>query len=542
MIARRSVFAKFLLSTVAAVLCALAVVALFLPRLVENFLLEAKERELLLRATQAQAVLAPYLAGQMPEETAQAVITALGATEDSEVWVVDSHGTVVLESGAPGMMGSASGQSLGQPSGPMMPWWAGHRTGRRLRGTHLGGEDVLGVLAGRSWSGRGPRWPYTDPVVSVGVPILGPGGSGGTGGPAGAGDAGGVGGPSGGGAAALGAVYLNSPVAGVARTAAQLARYLVLAGAAGLLASLGIAAVMSRNITSPVRRMNLMAKRMAEGDFELRAATGPDEIGQLGESLNVMAARLSESREESRRLDAMRRDLVANVSHDLRSPVTAIRGFVEPLLDGTVTDEVTRRRYLETIRSETDSLGALVADLLELGRLEAGAASLTMEPLDCGQLAREAAARYEPRAREAGVSLRVELPEGLPAINADEGRVARVLSNLLDNALKFTPRGGEVVLEVEPASGEVRVSVADNGPGIAPEDLPRVWERFYKVDKSRRPEGSGLGLAIVKEIAQAHGGRVAVESRPGEGSRFDVFFPVFGHFSGSGHGQDTNAG
>lgn len=489
----RSVFARFLLGTAAAVLVALLIVAVGLPQLTQSFLLASRERELLQRGDRVQTLLSAYLSGRMSEDAAQLLLEALGAMDNSEIWLVDRQGDVVLHSrGDPGFGG-----------------------GRLQR--LLPGQDAARVLTGHSWTSRGPGWWWgVNAGVSVAVPVS-----------------------SRDGAELLGAVVLNSPAADVSAATEQLQRYLFWAAAVGLLAAVGLATVMSRNISRPVNRMIMMARGMAEGDFGLRAPVGTDEIGQLGESLNMMASRLEASLEESRRLDTLRRDLVANVSHDLRSPVTAIRGYVEPLLDGTVTDEPTRREYLETIRSETDALTVLVSDLLELSRLEAGAAFLKMERVDLGQLAREARTRYEVRARTAGVSLRAEVGENLAPVRGDEGRLARIFNNLLDNALRFTPVGGEVLLTVRelPALGEIEVSVADDGPGIPPEDLPFVWDRFYKGDKARRrghegrgpafgSEGSGLGLAIVRQTAQAHGGHVSVESRPGEGSRFSVFLPV----------------
>ncbi len=505
----RSLFSRFLFGTIIAVVLALVVVALSLPRMAEGLLLAAKQRDLLGRGAEAEAVASAYLSGNLPELQAKTYLAALGAADDMEAWIVDRQGTIVLDSsreGAPALAPGAAG---------------GFGRGMRLRGHHLPGPDAAVVLGGRPLSATGTRWPYSDPVVSVGVPVRTPGGTG-----------------------VLGALFLNSPVSGVAQTAAELRKDLLLAAGVGLIAALGAAVALSRNVTGPIREMCGMACRIAEGDLDVRAPVGgPGEIGELGRSLNIMAAGLAASREEGLRMETLRRDLVANVSHDLRSPITAIRGYIEPLLDGTVTDEATRRRYLKTARTEAEALGALVTDLLELNRLDAGASSLKLSPVDLGQLAREAAARFALRSEETGVTLRAETAaEGLGPVLADEGRVARAIANLLDNGFKFTPRGGEIRLAVDRAPGpapgstgpgEVVISVRDTGPGVAPSDLPLVWERFYKADRSRHrrtpggsSEGSGLGLAIVKEVAEAHGGRVEVESEPGQGAEFRVYLPL----------------
>lgn len=498
----RTLFARLLLGTVLSVVLALAVVALTVPRMAENLLLESKERELTTHGIQAGSVVSAYLTGALPEAEAKAFLMALSAPGDTEAWIVDRAGLIVLDSsraGAP--VAAADARSR-----------FGHGPGWQVRGNQLAADMAACILAGQPWSTTGSIWPYADPVVSVGVPVLGPG------------------------QGVLGAILLNSPVSGVAETAAALRRDLFLAAGVGLLASLGAAVVLGRSVTRPIREMTGMAGRIADGDLEARAPDGgPGEVGGLGRSLNTMAVRLAASREEERRLVATRRDLVANVSHDLRSPITAIRGFIEPLLDGTVSDEPMRRRYLETARAETEALGVLVTDLVELTRLEAGLGSLKLSEVDVGQLMAEAGARYAMRSEETGITLKVSASGELPPLVADEGRVTRAVANLLDNAFKFTPRGGEIRLSAaaaEEAGGglgpAIVIAVADNGPGISPEDLPRVWERFYKADRSRsrQTDGSGLGLAIVKEMAEAHGGRVEVESETGRGSEFRVYLPL----------------
>lgn len=535
----RSLFARLLGGTVLAVVLALTVVALALPRMAESFLLLAKERDLAARGRQASSVAAAYLEGVLSEAEAQTFLRALGASGDTEAWIIDRQGMIVLDSSpegapipgldpGPGIVGFRPGMGLGMGLGHGQHW------GWRVRGFRLLGPDAAQVLSGEEWSATGTRWPYDDPVVSVAVPAR----------------------STAGGSDVLGAVFLNSPVSGIAETAAALQKYLLYAAGVGLVAAFGMAVVTSRNVTRPVREMSLMAGRIARGDLDVRAPLGgPAEIAELGRSLNTMAGSLAASREEGRRLETMRRDLVANVSHDLRSPITAIRGYVEPLLDGTVEDEATRRRYLETVRAETDALGLLVADIMELTRLEAGPASLKLDRVDIGQLARETAARYAVRAEEAGIGLEVEVAPDLPPLVADEGRVTRAIQNLLDNAIKFTPCGGKVTLGVRPGEGEVVIAVRDTGIGISPADLPLVWERFYKADRSRHrapavsraggdeasravtrtTEGSGLGLAIIKEIAEAHGGRVEVESEPGRGAEFRLHLPA-GHSSPSAGG------
>ncbi len=229
---------------------------------------------------------------------------------------------------------------------------------------------------------------------------------------------------------------------------------------------------------------------------------------------------------ELRRTERLRRELTANVSHELRTPLTSIKGFTETLLDGAMRDEATCRRFLTIIQSEVDRLVKLVDDLLDLSRLESRHVTLDLQPVDVGALAAHTADKLRPLADAGGLTLLVQAPPGVVA-PADRDRLEQVLTNLIDNALKYTPPGGRVEVSVVPRGEEVEVTVSDTGRGIPPEDLPHVFERFYRVDRSRTrgSGGTGLGLAIARHIVEAHGGRISVRSRPGEGTTFTVTLP-----------------
>ncbi|MBI3998537.1 MAG: HAMP domain-containing protein [Armatimonadetes bacterium] len=229
---------------------------------------------------------------------------------------------------------------------------------------------------------------------------------------------------------------------------------------------------------------------------------------------------------ELRRLERLRRELTANVSHELRTPLTSIKGFAETLLGGAMRDESTCRRFLEIIDKEANRLVKLVDDLLDLSRFEDNRVILDLGQVDVGQLVEETVARLRPLAGSRDFELNAP-PEDVIAV-ADRDRLAQVLTNLLDNAIKFTPDGGRISVIWRCSNGEVEVAVADAGPGIAEQDLPHVFERFYKTDRSRAATpggGSGLGLAITKHIVEAHGGRIRVSSTPGKGTVFTFTLP-----------------
>ncbi len=229
---------------------------------------------------------------------------------------------------------------------------------------------------------------------------------------------------------------------------------------------------------------------------------------------------------EARRVETTRKAFVANVSHELRTPLASVKASVETLEGGALEAPRASREFLERIRRSVDRMSRLVGELLDLSRLESGEDSLNLESVDIYRPIKEAAEHYREQARENEVDLVVQEEGPLPAALADEGRIHQVVVNLVENAIKFTPKGGKVWVGARNLNGTLEVTVRDTGIGIAPEHLPHTFERFYKVDKSRADTGTGLGLAIAKHIVQAHGGRIWVESRLGEGSTFRFTVPT----------------
>lgn len=231
--------------------------------------------------------------------------------------------------------------------------------------------------------------------------------------------------------------------------------------------------------------------------------------------------------EELKRLERVRADFVANVSHELRTPLTSIQGFVETLEQGALEDPANARRFLEIIRKHTRRIIAVVDDLLTLSQMESSEAPLARTDCDLAAVLREVVQGMVPRAREKGLAVRTELPDAALLL-ADPGRLAQVATNLIDNALKYTPSGGVVAVRLFRAGDAWELVVSDTGPGIEPWHQPRLFERFYRTDKARSRDqgGTGLGLAIVKHIVLAHGGTVSVASEAGMGAAFTVRLPA----------------
>ncbi len=295
----------------------------------------------------------------------------------------------------------------------------------------------------------------------------------------------------------------------------------ILAGVAGFL--------LFRGLARRLEHLEDRVRRVAEGDLDARVADPRrDEIGRLGDALNAMAGRLQESREQLLDADRQRRRFLADVTHDLATPLTTIRGYAETLIDPAVpkSSEETER-YLRFIQEEAIRMDALVADLLDLARVESGGIPLDRETIDLADLARAEAERIRPAFVEAGLALDVPLPDAAgPEASADRRRLEQLLSNLLGNALRHVPAGGRVWVRVERAAeGGRLLIVEDDGPGFPAQDLSLVFERFYRGNPARPSGGTGLGLAIVRGIARAHGGDATAENRPGGGARVIVRLP-----------------
>ncbi len=285
-------------------------------------------------------------------------------------------------------------------------------------------------------------------------------------------------------------------------------RVVLVAIAVAVLAAAILSAALGRRIARPLRDIGRAARRIAAGDYAARVPrTGPDELADLADSFNQMAAALQAQ-------ERLRRELIANAAHELRTPLTNLQGYLEALRDEVIPAD---RATFESLWDEAERLVRLSRSLDVLAEGDARVERAPLVALDVAEAVRTAAALVAPAMAASGLSCDVNVPSAL-AGRADPDSLAQVLANLLQNALRYTPPGGSVRVSAESAPGEVRVSIANSGPGIPPEDVPHVFERFYRVEKSRATArgGAGIGLAIVKELVESSGGRVGAES--GDGS------------------------
>ena len=297
----------------------------------------------------------------------------------------------------------------------------------------------------------------------------------------------------------------------------------LMGGALALLLALFLAFWMARWVATPLQRVVSATREFGGGEAKLLPLQGPSEIRELVGAFNAMTARVQASQKSQR-------DFVANVSHELKTPLTSIQGFSQALLDGTAATPDAQKQSAQVIYDEASRMYRMVLGLLDLARLDAGIADLKREPVNLTALLNSLGERFGMQAQRNGITLQVQA-ESLPPIIGDGDRLAQVFINLLDNALKFTPSGGLVQLNATSLGDSVQISVSDTGSGIPAEALPHIFERFYQVDASRArgahaQRGAGLGLAIVAEIIKAHGGKINVRSAPGQGTEFTVQLPL----------------
>ncbi|HSG43463.1 MAG TPA: HAMP domain-containing sensor histidine kinase [Anaerolineales bacterium] len=302
----------------------------------------------------------------------------------------------------------------------------------------------------------------------------------------------------------------------------QLFRPIVQSGLIALLISLVLAFVLSRWVADPLQKVVSAARKYPSEGVSPVPVRGPREVQDLTKAFNSMVKRVDDSQRSQR-------DFVADVSHELKTPLTSIQGFAQALLDETADSPEARQQAAQIIYDESGRMHRIALDLLDLARLEGGIADLKMSEVDVYALLKNIVEKFKPQAQQKNVELLLDVQDKLPTLVGDGDRLAQVFTNLVDNALKFTLANGQVTLSAKQVGAEMMLSIADSGLGIPKEALPRLFDRFYQVDQSRaggEKHGTGLGLAIAKEIVQAHGGRIGVRSKAGQGTNFVIHLPL----------------
>lgn len=326
----------------------------------------------------------------------------------------------------------------------------------------------------------------------------------------------------------LGVVRFALPLSEVQLEIRLIYRVVLFGAIAAVMIAMVVAYFVSRSITLPVRQMKETAERIAKGDFSRRVRVkSKDEFGELARSLNTMADELQQKMENLKKMDSMRTDFVANVSHELKTPLTLIKGYIETLEDKAMDDKQKSSRFISIIKEHTDRLGHIIDDLLSLSELELSKDCLYETEFDLKELIDEISLGFERAVTERSQTLTVSSQGGDLRIKADRDKVEQVFVNLIDNAIKYTKESGRIEVSLLGQDQAVSVTVRDNGIGIPKEHLGRVFERFYRVDKARSRQlgGTGLGLGIAKHIVLVHNGNITIESELNRGTKVSVTLP-----------------
>lgn len=404
-----------------------------------------------------------------------AYVRFIGEVSNTDIWVVDGSGRLSEGTSAHGMM-------TGQVNVSAVP----------AEATNV----MANALKGSATSENAKENFFAKPEIIVGAPITSQG-------------------------SVVGAVIMRSQVDGVNAAVGRSLMLLALSMLIAMMAALLLTVPLSYSFTRPLSKMKDTAVSLADNDYEARAqVVQNDEIGELAHTLDILAQRLDEASRESEQLDQMRRDFIVNISHELRTPVTVMRGSLEALSDGVVSDPEKVKDYHREMLSEAKHLERLVNDLLELSRLQNAQFNIEKETINLKDVVQDAVRSATRLAHNHQVTLDVSLND-LDSFDGDYDRLRQMILTVLDNAIKFTPQGSTVSIH---AHGH-ELSVSDEGPGIDEEELPHIFERFYKTRSAENFSGTGLGLAIASEIAQRHDIEIIASNRASGGAEFTFIFP-----------------
>lgn len=447
----------------------LAMLGILLSFMLNNYLIYNKKMEMMVKANDISNLVKPYLVEKRDPSELINMLNLADKNLGTEIWVIDSKGYVI----------AASANQKSHEGNIIHP------------------SDIIQMQEGKVSVRQGKSRIYEETVLWVIIPVQSQ-------------------------EKVIGGVIVYSPIIGITQTMSKVSNLFIYSAIVSMMFSAAVIYLLSKYMTDPLLEMNRVVKLLAGGKLEERVWVRPgDEIGDLGEAFNFMADRIEKN-------EKMRREFVADVSHELRSPLSNIQGYIEAMMDGKDKTPEDRSRYLGIVHKETMRLSRLVNELLDLSRLESGPQNINNSSVEIVRVVKNSFTKFRHLFDEKGILTGLIVPEGEYEVMGNTDRLEQVLYNLFDNAMRFSAPGQKVTVRIETHQGEVSITVTDEGQGIPEEDLPHIWERFYKVDKARCREqgGTGLGLAIVKQTVQTMGGRVKAASRVGQGTEIGFILPV----------------
>lgn len=463
----KSLFSRLVGTYFVIILITIIVLGVLLSSFYEDFIFARRAKELEREAIDLNPYVEMYVMGMLEEWHLYNYFRIADRYKNTTIWIVDEMGYIWL--------------SYSSSAEETEKWKEQQLTAKEFAQV-IEGETI--VKEGKF----GERFPV--PVLTVGVPFKVNG-------------------------KIRGAVFIHSPVQEIKSTIQETYKNIWLAAIISAVLSIILLFFTSKHISKPLMEMNVISREFAKGNFKRRVDINTkDEIGQLAVNFNAMADSLEN-------LENMRRSFVANVSHELRSPLTSIRGYIQGVLDETIPLEQSGK-YLSIALDETRRLNKLINELLDLAQIESGQFPLTMTTFDINELIRRVLISQEERITSKDIDVNIDFQDEYYYVEGDRDRIQQVLYNLIDNAIKFNPEEGALGIKTWDYEDVVFVKISDQGPGIPKDEIRHIWERFYQVDKARsfKNGGTGLGLSIVKKIIEEHGQDIWINSKIGEGTEF----------------------
>lgn len=469
----KNIFLRLLFSYMSTVILGLAVIGIVISFLAKGYIYDSKREELLRKAKKVNLVIQNEM---NVNEATQQNLTFLDQSFDTRIWVFDRSGKIIATSTKDEV---SIGKSVSEPIVQKV----------------LKGENAVNSL---KFEG------ITEPVLSVVIPW---------------GKENNL----------YGGIVLHASVVGMNDTLGNIRETILWVTLLAALFSLAMVSYLSWSISRPLQKINRAAAEIGMGNYNERIhVDSSDEIGDLANTINKMAEKLERTETERRKFDQLRDDFLANVSHELKTPLTAMQGFLEALQDGLIREEA-KQKYYGVMHHETMHMKRLVDDIMDLIKLETKQITLSKIPVDVESLLNKIAFKFKQEASKKGNKIQVYVKEELPKAYADQDRLEQILVNLIKNAIHFTA-DGIITIEGEKFGNDILLKVTDTGIGISDADQEWIWERFFKADRTRskKDQGTGLGLAIVKELVELHQGKIILESTVGKGTTFNIWIPSIG--------------
>ncbi len=476
---------KLTLGLVVIVLISMLTIGFIFIQIFQNYTYETREKTMFDRAQNISEILSENMQSNGQMRGFGGFMRFIDTMTEAKVWITDENGNPLT------LTGKGSG-----PNGNEEYSYSTKEIPKEVK------DMIIEVHLNKESNSKTFSDFYNEVALTVGVPILNSDKN------------------------VIGSVILNAPITGINDALYKIIYILMISIITSLIIALGLGIFFSILFTRPLKKMNIAALEMALGNYNIRTnIKSHDEIGELGSSLDMLASELNEAMEEINKLEQVRRDFVANISHEFRTPLTIIKGSLEALSDGTIDKPEDITRYLGRMTSETRSLERLVEDLLELSRMQSGKTILKKDNISISNLLLDVVRNMKTISLKKSIDIHYLQPDNFPEVFADYDRLRQLFIIFLDNAIKYSPEKTSINIELN-FDTMINIRIIDQGYGIPKDELPYIWNRFYKADKSGETSGTGLGLSIAKHLVELHEGHLSIESELNKGTSILIQLPI----------------